>query len=134
MYRVLLIFSVLLMLIPLYQAFAEEIKVTIPFGAYSPLCLKTDSCYVPSHVKINTGEVVVWFNADYSLHTVTSGTQWSGHDKLFHSEILDHNDKFEFAFNDFNAGTYPYYCLMHPWMTGSVTIEDMDGFQEREIS
>ena len=30
--------------------------------------------------------------------------------------------EFEFTFNDFDVGVYPYYCIAHPWMTGSVVV------------
>src|SRR3990170_2255461 len=53
---------------------------------------------------------------------------WSGKDSLFESKILNHNDRFEFTFSDFKSGIYPYYCIMHPWMKGLVSIAEQLNF------
>ena len=97
-------------------------KVIIPLGAYSPLCEKRDQCYIPSHLIINQDETVIWKNSDFGPHTITSGNTWSGADNLFSSKILEHDEVFEFSFFGILPGTYDYYCVIHPWMTGSVTI------------
>ena len=100
----------------------EENTINIPAGAYSPLCEPRDRCYEPSHLTIETGSKVTWVNQDYAIHTVTSGTIWFGPNKLFHSKILDTNEEFEFIFKDFESSTYPYYCQVHPWMKGVITV------------
>ncbi len=100
----------------------EENEITITFGAYSPLCEKRGDCYVPSFLIIEQGSTVVWTNMDYSLHTVTSGNLWSGHNRLFGSMLLEKYDKFEFTFEDFEPAAYTYYCIMHPWMKGSIIV------------
>ena len=100
----------------------DENEVIIPNGAYSPLCEKKRECYVPEFLIIEQGDKVEWTNADYAIHTVTSGNIWSGHNKLFNSKILERNDKFEFVFENVEPATYTYYCLMHPWMTGSIIV------------
>ena len=109
----------------------SENEVIIPLGAYSPLCEKNDECYIPSNLIISQNEKVTWINSDFGPHTVTSGNTWSGADKLFSSKILEHNDVFEFSFIGFLPGTYDYYCVIHPWMKGSITISgDLNNFQK----
>ena len=99
-----------------------ENEVIIPLGAYSPLCEKYENCYIPRHLIINVDETVIWKNSDFSPHTVTSGNTWSGQDNLFTSQILEHDEVFEFSFLGILPETYDYYCVIHPWMKGSITI------------
>ena len=106
------------------SVFAEEQTVRIPVGAASPSCANDDTCYVPSKITINEGNEVEWINEDSTAHTVTSGTPQDGHDGLFDSGIIAPRGEFEFTFNGFDVGTYPYYCIAHPWMVGSVTVVD----------
>ena len=51
--------------------------------------------------------------------TVTSGN-FPEHDGLFDSSVFLSGDTFEFTFSD--AGTFDYYCFVHPWMAGIVTV------------
>ena len=102
----------------------EEQTVRIPVGAALPSCANDDTCYVPSEITINEGHEVEWINEDTTAHTVTSGTPQEGHDGLFDSGIIMPRGEFEFIFNGFDIGTYPYYCTAHPWMVGSVTVVD----------
>ena len=106
------------------SVFAEEQTVRIPIGAASPSCANDDSCYVPNKITINEDNEVEWINEDSTVHTVTSGTSREGHDGFFDSGIIIPRGEFEFTFNDFDVGTYPYYCTAHPWMVGSVTVVD----------
>ena len=99
----------------------EEHTVRIPMGAASPSCANDDTCYVPSKVTINEGHEVEWINDDSAVHTVTSGTPQDGYDGFFDSGVIMPRGEFEFTFNGFDVGTYPYYCTAHPWMVGSVT-------------
>ena len=99
------------------SVFAEaEQTVRIPVGAASPSCADDDSCYVPSKIQINEGYEVKWINDDSTVHTVTSGTPSSGHDGFFDSGMIRSHEKFEFTFNGFENGIYPYYCIaIHGW-------------------
>jgi plastocyanin len=113
----------ILLILPVSALIQEnENKVVIPFGAHSPVCERTLQCYVPNNIMIEKGDKVIWTNGDYAPHTVTSGNLWSGKNGLFESKILNHLDKFEFIFSDFKPGIYPYYCIIHPWMKGQVTV------------
>jgi plastocyanin len=61
------------------------------------------------------GTTVTWTNRDDIPHTVV------GNDKVFKSKVLDTDEKFSFTFA--KAGTYPYFCSIHPKMTGSVVVQ-----------
>jgi amicyanin len=75
--------------------------------------------FVPQHLTVKTGTTVTWTNADDIPHAVASTT------KAFKSKVLDTNDKFSFTFT--SAGTYEYFCSLHPHMTGTVVVEDAAG-------
>ena len=94
--------------------------VTISMGSGSPGCEETNSCYIPYNMEISSGTTVTWINADNAAHTVTSGTVNGGPDGLFDSSIIAMNSEFSYKFAE--SGTYDYYCIVHPWMTGIVTV------------
>ena len=69
----------------------------------------------PASLEIPPGAKVTWTNHDDQPHTVTS-TQ-----KAFDSPALDTDDHFSFTFA--KPGEYPYYCKIHPRMTGKVVVK-----------
>jgi len=95
------------------------LTVLIPEGVGIPGCEDTDECYLPYEVSVTVGTTVTWSNDDIAAHTVTSGT-FPEHDGLFDSSVFLSGTTFEFTFSD--AGTFDYYCFVHPWMAGIVTV------------
>ena len=94
-------------------------KVSIPDGA---AIQQIGQQYFDSEfITVSVGTTVVWSNDDSTIHTVTSGSPESGPTGLFDSSILDAGATFEYTFN--SAETVDYYCIVHPWMIGSVTAE-----------
>ena len=71
----------------------------------------------PATITAPVGTVVTWANRDDIPHTVVS----TDDSKTFKSKVLDTNEKFSFTFN--KAGTYPYFCSIHPKMTGKVVVQ-----------
>ena len=69
----------------------------------------------PAAVTVAVGGTVTWTNRDDIPHTVVST------DKLFKSKALDTDDKFSHMFA--KAGTYSYFCGLHPKMTGTVVVK-----------
>jgi plastocyanin len=61
------------------------------------------------------GTTVTWTNRDDVPHTVASTT------KLFKSPALDTDQKFSYTFKE--AGTFEYYCSLHPRMTGKIVVK-----------
>jgi plastocyanin len=78
----------------------------------------------PSDVTIPVGSEVIWSNQDKLSHTVTSGNASIGADGKFNSNVLRLHDSFSYIFSQ--PGRYSYYCIMHPWMNGMVTVSDSD--------
>jgi plastocyanin len=94
--------------------------VSIPHGASSPGCDATNQCFVPYMISVSADTKVTWTNDDTAAHTVTSGKDASS-DGIFDSSLLPAGKTFSFTFE--KAGQYPYFCVVHPWMKGSVTVE-----------
>ncbi|MFN3654208.1 MAG: plastocyanin/azurin family copper-binding protein [Candidatus Nitrosotenuis sp.] len=94
--------------------------ISIPLGASAPGCETTNECFVPSSLTVPVGTTVTWTNDDTAAHTVTSGSDATP-DGNFDSGLFMAAKTFSHTFD--SAGEYPYYCLVHPWMTGKVTVE-----------
>ena len=69
----------------------------------------------PAALTVPVGTTVSWTNRDDIPHTVVST------DGVFKSKVLDTDEKFSFTFN--KAGSYPYFCSIHPKMTGKVIVQ-----------
>ena len=94
--------------------------VSIPPGSAVPGCENTNECYLPFETTVATGATVSWINNDSAPHTVTSGTVDTGITDIFDSGMFMSGSVYEFTFED--AGTYDYFCMVHPWMTGKVLV------------
>ena len=103
------------------EAAPEPVTISIPEGSGAPGCEETDECYLPFEVTIDAGTVVSWSNDDTAAHTVTSGLVAEGGDGIFDSSLFAAGTTFEVTFND--AGTFDYFCQVHPWMVGIVNVE-----------
>jgi amicyanin len=66
-------------------------------------------------LEVAVGATVTWTNRDDVPHTVVSST------KLFKSPPLDTGEAFSYTFKE--AGTFEYYCSMHPRMTGKIVVK-----------
>ena len=71
----------------------------------------------PPSLTVAVGTTVIWTNRDDIPHTVVS----TDDAKTFKSKVLDTDEKFSFTFT--KAGTYPYFCSIHPKMTGKVIVQ-----------
>jgi len=69
----------------------------------------------PAALTVPVGTTVTWTNRDDIPHTVVST------DGVFKSKVLDTDEKFSFTFS--KAGTFPYFCSIHPKMTGKVIVQ-----------
>ncbi len=95
--------------------------VSLAEGSGVPGCELTDECYLPYSLEIWVGDTVSWNNVDSAAHTVTSGPP-NKHDGNFDSGMMMANQSWEFTFTD--SGEYDYYCVLHPWMTGKITVNE----------
>jgi plastocyanin len=69
----------------------------------------------PQTITVPVGTTVTWTNSDDIPHTSVST------EGVFKSKVLDTDEKFSYTFT--KAGTYPYYCTIHPKMTGKVVVQ-----------
>jgi plastocyanin len=67
-------------------------------------------------VTVAPGTTVTWVNDDDDPHTVVAED-----DRGFRSRTLDTGDSFSFTFT--GAGTFGYFCSVHPHMTGKVVVK-----------
>jgi len=95
--------------------------VTNAPGSSTPGCEETDNCFVPSTVVITAGGTVTWENTDTAAHTASSGTAAGGPDGVFDSSLIMAGGSYSKTLDD--EGTYPYFCMVHPWMQGTVIVE-----------
>ena len=79
----------------------------------------TDTAFQPNPVQVSVGTTVTWTNNDAQPHTATSG-QNATPDGMFDSSIMAPGATFEHTFTE--AGEYPYFCLLHPNMVGTVSV------------
>ena len=95
--------------------------VSIPEGSGAPGCEETDECYIPATLNISAGTTVIWENNDAAAHLATSGTPDGGPDGVFDSGMIMGGATYEYEFSE--TGEFVYYCLVHPWMVGTVIVE-----------
>ena len=69
----------------------------------------------PQAITVPVGTTVTWTNSDDIPHTAVST------DGVFKSKVMDTDEKFSYTFA--KAGTYSYYCSVHPKMTGQVVVK-----------
>ena len=69
----------------------------------------------PQAITVPVGTTVTWTNSDDIPHTAVST------DGVFKSKVMDTDEKFSYTFT--KAGTYTYYCSVHPKMTGQVVVK-----------
>jgi len=75
----------------------------------------TTTAYAPNPIVISVGSTIKWTNNDNITHDVTS------QNNLFISGELAPGATYSHTFQ--SAGTFPYYCTIHPMMVGTVTVQ-----------
>ena len=104
-------------MIAMLLLFAGSARVTAtdqPSAANAEVTIDNFS-FGPETLKVSVGTTVTWTNRDDIPHTVVST------DGVFKSKVRDTDQKFSFTFT--KAGTYPYFCSVHPKMTGKVVVQ-----------
>jgi len=136
LFGLLAIFSLIAIAPP---AFADHTTTEIDMAVGSSVvgCETTNECYIPYMVTIDVGGEVMWNNIDAMAHTVTAGTPTEGVSEHFDSGLVAPGAMFSHEFSE--AGTFDYFCMVHPWMTGAVMVsseethsdmEEMEGMKE----
>jgi len=92
-------------------------KVLIPNGNSA---LANTGFFLPLNLEIIRGTTVVWQNEDNIGHTVQSQDNKGNAISLFNSNVLKTGDTFSYKFD--KPGVYHYFCTIHPWRIGVVTV------------
>jgi plastocyanin len=82
-------------------------------------------CFIPNIVTIPPGGTVTWENTDTAAHTAVSGTINAGPDGVWDSSLMMTGGSFSYTAD--TVGTYHYFCMIHPWMLGTVIVTDQGG-------
>ena len=83
--------------------------------APTPTVVMKDDAFAPTRLTISAGQTVTFVNQDDDAHTVTST------DGTFDSKGLDTNGVWHHTFA--KAGTYTYFCELHPFMKGTIVVK-----------
>lgn len=114
------------------DAGSQSNSVGISLNSSIPGCEQTNECFAPYNKAVTVGQSVSWKNLDSAAHTVTSGKPRDGPNGVFDSGLFNSGATFQFTFG--SAGEYDYFCMVHPWMEGIVTvIEDKSKMPDTPI-
>ena len=103
------------------SAFAEHsMNATVEnaMGSSTPGC--EPDCFLPSTVTIASGGMVTFANNDSAAHTSTAGTPADGPSGAWDSSMVMMGASYTTP--ALSEGTYPYFCMVHPWMEGIVIV------------
>jgi len=92
-----------------------ETKASIPGAATKSDVVIDNFSFSPKTVTVPVGATVMWTNHDNVSHVVTSADS-----QFKKSPILKTGQRFSNTFSD--AGTYAYFCSIHPAMTGKIIV------------
>jgi len=73
------------------------------------------NAFSPGTITVTANTTVTWTNKDGVAHTVTSNTG------IFDSGTINANGTYSHLFS--TAGSYPYFCSVHPSMKGTVVVQ-----------
>lgn len=117
------------------SADTKSFTVMIPKGSANPEVditkLGPRQWYLPRQITIHTNDTITWINNDTEAHTVTSGIG-AGIESLMNNKRGTPNGIFDsgtfkpgqsWTHTFSNPGTFAYFCTIHPWMEGIVTVQ-----------
>ena len=120
----------------------KKFTIIIPKGSANPEVditnLRPRQWYLPRQITVHTNDTVTWTNNDTEAHTVTSGIG-PGIESLMNNKRGAPNGIFDsgsfkpgqtWTHTFANPGIYRYFCTIHPWMEGIVTVQ---GVQSQNI-
>lgn len=84
---------------------ADATSVTVEIRDYD---------FSPRDLTVAAGTEVTWINRDSVPHDATSGDAWG-------TGLLRENESAAITFNE--LGSYDYICTVHPYMTGTLTVQ-----------
>ena len=115
------VFAAMLM-VGITPAFAE-VTISAAEGSGAPGCEETaEGCYLPGTATVDVGGMVIMSNPDTAAHTFTAGSPTDGPTGEFDTGLLMAGGSFEYSPN--TAGEIPYFCMVHPWMKGTIIVQE----------
>jgi len=112
------------------SVYAAEFEVNNAPGSSVPGCEETNECFLPNELTIGVGDTVTWNNDDTAAHTATSGSAAGGPDGNWDSSLVLAGSSFSNTFDE--EGEFPYFCMVHPWMTGVIIVGEAMGEEDGE--
>ena len=103
-------------------AFAE-VTIEPVAGSGVPGCEEEpEGCWIPNTATVDVGEVVIFSNTDNAAHTWTAGSPSDGPSDVFETGLVlaGNSDKW----TPDTAGEFPYFCMVHPWMQGTIIVQE----------
>jgi plastocyanin len=103
----------------------EEPEVPVPTAPIFAISILAGSSisgnpdYSPDIAQVPLGNIIEWTNDDNTMHTVTSAVDA---DYTFDSGMINPGESYQIDTSVLSAGTYEYFCLVHPWMTASFVL------------
>ncbi|HXM12441.1 MAG TPA: cupredoxin family copper-binding protein [Terriglobales bacterium] len=94
---------------------SQGVKANEPRSAANTAVKIDNFVFGPQTLAVPVGSTVTWTNSDDIPHTAVST------DGVFKSNVMDTDEKFSHTFTQ--AGTYSYYCTIHPKMTGKIVVQ-----------
>ncbi len=108
---------------PVFGQTANEIDIAVGAGgSANAACVAANNCFAPNPLTVTPGTTVTWKNTDTVSHYVTSGkVSDNTTGTVFDSgNLIKPGGTYQFTFAA--AGTFDYFCSVHPWMTGQVIV------------
>jgi plastocyanin len=99
------------------QAASKTMTIVIPNGNS---LAQNSGFYIPLNAVVKVGTLVIWVNDDVVGHTVQSQDEFGNVIGLFNSDLLTTGQRFAYTFDE--EGIYNYFCTIHPWRVGTVTV------------
>jgi plastocyanin len=106
---------------PFGKAGSPAVTIKIPQGA----SVQGNPSYDPDSIMVKAGDTIAVENEDSTPHTVTNGKDATDPNmgKLFDTSIINAGDSGEIITTELQPGEYPFFCSVHPYMIGSMTLQ-----------
>ena len=115
-------------------AFADHHEITITPVAGSGLdssCEKTEEgCFSPNTVTVYVGSVIIFSNTDTTIHNFASGgpnddvVGTVADENGFNTAIMNPGESATWTPTE--AGEFPYFDMIHPWMQGTIIVQEAE--------
>ena len=100
-------------------ALPMSVSIENAIGSSTPGC--EPDCFIPNKATIAVGGTVSFVNGDTAPHTSTSGSPADGPDGVWDSSLVMPGSSYDTTIS--SAGSYDYFCMVHPWMTGTIIVK-----------